>query len=162
MDRKRISDTKNTRPLKGRPKSIYLSALLRVLLGALFVYAAVPKIADPFSFAVDVYNYRLLPGWAVGVVAAGLPWLELAAGACLLLGVRVRAAALLITGMLLLFTAAMLINTIRGLDVSCGCFTVDRTIGWSAVAEDAALTLCALWCLVKARHAFCLENLLRS
>ena len=142
-------------------KNQYLLMLVRLFLGGLFIYAAVPKIMDPFAFAVDVYNYKMLPGFAVGLVAASLPWLELAAGLLLVLGIRVRASAIIITGLLVIFTLAILINTLRGIDVDCGCFTSDRAIGWRAAAEDTVFTLLGLWYILCGKNFFCLENVLR-
>lgn len=41
-----------------------LLALLRMTLGALFVYAAATKLSDVAKFAEDMANYRILPaGW---------------------------------------------------------------------------------------------------
>jgi uncharacterized membrane protein YphA (DoxX/SURF4 family) len=139
----------------------YLPALIRILLGGLFIYAAVPKILDPFNFAVAVYNYKMLPGFAVGLVAAALPWLELVIGILLVLGVRVQASSLICTGMLVVFTLAIFINTLRGIDVDCGCFSTDRSIGWAAVVEDSILTLLSIWCLLSVPTWLSLENLFR-
>lgn len=139
----------------------YLPALIRILLGALFIYAALPKILDPFNFAVAVYNYKMLPGFAVGLVAAALPWLELVIGILLVLGVRVQASSLICTGMLVVFTLAIFINTLRGIDVDCGCFSTDRSIGWAAVVEDSLLTLLSIWCLLSVPTWLSLENLFR-
>ncbi len=143
-------------------KNQKLLVLLRIFLGAMFIYASVPKIIDPFAFAVDVYNYKLLSGFAVGLVAAGLPWLESVAGTFLVLGIRVRACALVITGMLAAFTLAIFINTLRGIDVDCGCFATERSIGWMTVAEDSLFTLLGLWYVLCADNFFELENMLRK
>lgn len=133
-----------------RPVSVQrLLFVNRLLLGGLFIYAAVPKMLAPDAFAVAVYNYRLLPDGAIGIVAAGLPWIELVAGCMLVAGVRCRSACLVLTVLLGVFTAAMVINTLRGIDVECGCFTADRMIGWGAVAEDALLMMLGVWCLKK-------------
>ncbi len=137
----------------------FLLFLVRLFLGGMFIYAAVPKIVDPFSFAVDVYNYRLLPDFAVGLMAAGLPWLELIVGTMLIFGLRTRAACCIITGLLGVFTLAMFINTLRGIDVDCGCFVSDRSIGWFAVVEDLVFTLLGLWYLQRADGFWCLERL---
>jgi len=139
----------------------YLLTAIRILLGALFIYAAVPKMLDPFSFAVAVYNYKMLPGFAVGLVAAALPWLELLIGILLVAGVRVQVSSLISTGMLVVFTLAILINTLRGIDVDCGCFSTDRSIGWAAVAEDSLFTLLSLWCLLCVPDRFSLGRLFR-
>jgi hypothetical protein len=58
----------------------WLTVRVQIALGAIFFAAALPKIADPPSFAHMIYNYRRLPG----VRQRGLrdTWLELlAAGA---------------------------------------------------------------------------------
>ena len=140
----------------------YLLLLVRIFLGGMFIYAAIPKIIDPFDFAIGVYNYKLLPGFAVGFVAASLPWLEIVAGTLLVLGIRIRASALAITGMLTVFTVVMLINTLRGIDVDCGCFTSDRFIGWQTVGEDAFFTLLAIWYFLFADNFFSLENMVKK
>ena len=137
-----------------------LAVLVRIFLGGMFIYAAVPKIGDPFGFAVDVYNYRMLPDFAVGIVAAGLPWLELIVGACLVLGIRVRTTALLSMGMLGVFTLALFINTLRGINVDCGCFTADRSIGWRAVMEDMVFLLLSFWCFLSADTTGWVERVL--
>jgi len=139
----------------------YLLAAARLFLGGMFVYAAVPKILDPFSFAVDVYNYKILPGFAVGLVAAMLPWLELTAGIMLVAGIRIRAAAFLVTAMLAVFTIAMLVNVVRGIDVDCGCFAADRSIGLISVAEDVVFTLLGAWFFLCGSEFFCIEPVLR-
>lgn len=36
----------------------WLSVLVRTALGIIFVYSAVPKIADPPGFAQMIWNYR--------------------------------------------------------------------------------------------------------
>lgn len=136
----------------------YLLFVLRIFLGGMFIYAALPKIMGPFDFAVAVYNYKLLPDVAVGPVAAGLPWLEVIMGALLVLGIRIRAASLTCTGLLVVFTLALLINTLRGINVDCGCFTSDRTIGWYAVAEDTLFTLLALWYFLRGENFWSVEN----
>ncbi|MFC1592259.1 MauE/DoxX family redox-associated membrane protein [Thermodesulfobacteriota bacterium] len=140
----------------------YLLVLVRLLLGCLFVYAAIPKIADPFAFAVSVYNYKLLPGAGIGLVAAALPWLELVAGGCLIMGIRVRSAAVVITAMLGVFALALVVNTLRGIDVECGCFSTGRAIGWLAVAEDCALLLLGIWYVCCADAVCCLESAFRK
>jgi uncharacterized membrane protein YphA (DoxX/SURF4 family) len=94
----------------------------RWYLGVLFIGACLHKIAEPRSFAVDIATYDILPLALVNLAAITLPWAELAAGAMLLVGHRVRAAALMISGMMVVFLVALIIALGRGLDMSCGCF----------------------------------------
>lgn len=117
--------------------------LLRVMLAAIFIAAGVPKILNPESFALVIFRYQLLPGGAINLLAIFLPWLELVAGVSILTHPRWREpAALLILGMLLVFAGAMTINIFRGLDVGCGCFSVDPRVsrlGWVNVVRNLLL-----------------------
>ncbi len=102
----------------------WLSIRVQIGLGAIFAIAALPKIADPPSFAHMIYNYRLVPGTLVNAFALVMPWVELLAGLALILGFWRREAAL-VTGLLILvFVTAIGWNLARGHAVDCGCFDV--------------------------------------
>lgn len=94
----------------------------RLLLGGVFAYAAVGKLADPAGFITDIGHYHLLP-YPV-TVAAGLylPWLELICAAAVLSRRQERGALLLLLGLCSLFAAALASAWWRGLDINCGCF----------------------------------------
>jgi len=47
----------------------WLSTRVAIALGLFFVVAALPKLADPPSFAHMIYNYRLAPGSLVNLAA---------------------------------------------------------------------------------------------
>ena len=100
-----------------------LAFVARVALGSVFIYASLDKIRHPGLFAEAVYNYQLSPEMAVNLVAILLPWLELWSGALLVLGVWVRGSVLILSGLMVIFLAALGINLARGLDIHCGCFT---------------------------------------
>ena len=55
------------------------------IVGLVFVAASLYKIASPAEFARIIDNYRILPGIMVNLAAVVMPWLELFAGALLLL-----------------------------------------------------------------------------
>jgi putative oxidoreductase len=102
----------------------WLTIRVQIGLGAIFLVAALPKIADPPSFAHMIYNYRIVPAFAVNALALLMPWVELLAGFALILGVWRRESAALIGLMLLVFIAAIGFNLARGHAVDCGCFDV--------------------------------------
>jgi putative oxidoreductase len=104
--------------------SPWLTIRVQIALGAIFLVAALPKIADPPSFAHMIYNYRLVPGSLVNAMALVMPWIEILAGLALILGVWRREAATLIGLLLLVFIAAIGFNLFRGHAVDCGCFDV--------------------------------------
>jgi len=51
----------------------------RLLVVAVFVVAAAPKLMDPASFALTIYRYNLLPDGLVQPMAIFMPWLEMLA-----------------------------------------------------------------------------------
>ncbi|MFP4194277.1 MAG: MauE/DoxX family redox-associated membrane protein, partial [Desulfobacterales bacterium] len=46
----------------------------RIFMGAVFLYASYDKILNPQAFAEAVYNYQILPDFAVNATALVLPW----------------------------------------------------------------------------------------
>jgi putative oxidoreductase len=95
----------------------------RLILGGVFIYAAIDKIAHPDQFAEIIRNYRILPVEVTNAAAIIMPWLELLAGAFLVLGIWARENAALLSMLLLVFIVAISYNLARGLDFDCGCFT---------------------------------------
>ena len=57
--------------------SPWLTVRVQIALGLFFVVAALPKLVDPPSFAHMIYNYRIVPGAFVNVLALVMPWFEL-------------------------------------------------------------------------------------
>jgi len=103
---------------------------VQIALGAVFLAAAIPKIADPPAFAHMIYNYRLLPGVLVNALALVMPWVEFVVGLALVAGVWKREAALVAAALLVVFLGAIGWNLIRGHAIDCGCFDV-RSAGKS-------------------------------
>jgi uncharacterized membrane protein YphA (DoxX/SURF4 family) len=100
----------------------WLTIRVQIALGAIFAAAALPKIADPPSFAHMIYNYRLVPGTLVNALALVMPWVEILAGLALILGVWRREAAIVAGLLIVVFLAAIGWNLARGHAVDCGCF----------------------------------------
>ena len=117
---------------------------LEVLLGGLFFYAGLQKVLHFHEFAEAVLAYQLLPESLVGLVVAGLPWLEIAAGLCLVAGIKRRSCLLLLSGLVAIFLIVIFITMARGLSIDCGCgLFFQRQVGWGAVLEDAVLFIWA-------------------
>jgi uncharacterized membrane protein YphA (DoxX/SURF4 family) len=111
----------------------YFVLAIRLVLGIVFIYAAIDKIANPAAFAQSIYNYRMLPEEFINLMALTLPWLEIICGVLIVAGIFVRGSALLIGFMLLVFIVAISFALVRGLDISCGCFSQE---GGHGVAVD--------------------------
>jgi putative oxidoreductase len=121
-----------------------VNLLLRILLGGLFVLASLDKIADPNAFATSVSNYKIVNSDLAMLVATVLPIFEFLCGALLILGLYPRTNAVLITGLLAAFTLMIISALLRGLDISCGCFTQDPgagKIGYQKILENSGMIL---------------------
>jgi putative oxidoreductase len=122
----------------------------RLYLGGLFLVACAHKIRHPTSFAIDVATYQLLPLGTVNLFALTVPWTELVVGAMLVLGVRVRAAALVVSGLMVSFMLALGWALWLHLDMSCGCFASQAAaesdpISWHTLVRDAVWLLLGLY-----------------
>ena len=95
---------------------------LRIVLGGYFVLASLDKIWDPRMFALRIMEYKLLPDPWPSLMAISLPWFELLAGLGVVTRLLYRGSLAAITGMLLIFMAALGSLIARNLDADCGCF----------------------------------------
>jgi len=113
-------------------KNPWLTFAVSLILGGTFVYSSYHKIIDPPDFAKIVYNYKLIPGGLINLVAIYMPWFELVAGLAVITGVGRRGGALGLGLICAVFIAALSYNLYRGHPTICGCF--------STFAENTTLT----------------------
>ena len=118
-----------------------VSLVLRVVIGAYFIFAAVPKIVDPLAFATAIGHYQLLPHAMIHGFALTLPWLELLVGAALVVGARTRISALICGILVLMFTIAIVWALLQGLQIDCGCFGAQGgdEVSWMKVAKNVGM-----------------------
>ncbi len=130
--------------------------IARVSLGTWFVYSGGMKIFGTGldRFTRDVANYQLVkPPWDA-VAAYSVPWLELLAGLCLMLGILRRGAILTIAGLVVVFAVSVGWAGSKGLDISCGCHGGEAPIQyWHKAAEFAGYFIVLGWLWVReTRH----------
>ena len=112
---------------------------VRLTLGGLFIYSSMDKLANVPDFAKVIHNYRLLPVGLENLLAIFLPWLEFITGLFLLIGRFTKGAVLIFSAFLCIFIIALTQALIRGLDISCGCFSVKPSTTseiWLRIVED--------------------------
>jgi uncharacterized membrane protein YphA (DoxX/SURF4 family) len=100
----------------------YALLIARLVLSAVFLLAALPKLQDPVAFAAAINGFRIIGGELTLWTALILPWLELVIGIGLLIPQIRKGSGLLITLLLLLFIGFHASAWIRGIDIDCGCF----------------------------------------
>lgn len=123
----------------------WLRLFLRLVLGAIFVYAAWVKLREPWQvFANSVANYDLLPMWSVKLVARALPWGEMLLGLLLISGRFLRVSSIAASALLLGFFTIMVRMYASGIQIECGCFGPGDIISMRSLARDGSLLLASL------------------
>jgi len=134
----------------------------RLVLGGIFVYAGFSKLLMPnthlwpmfilkfsismniSSFAEQVASYKLISPEASQVVAHTLPFVEIALGALLLIGWRLRIWATAITTIMAGFLAVVTRAYLLHMDINCGCFGTPEKLTAMTIVRDGALVALAL------------------
>ncbi len=135
----------------GSPAESRVYLLLRIGLGGIFVLASWDKIRHPAAFAEMIQNYMLLPEGMIHPVAILLPWVEAVCGVLLIAGRLTLGSVVIVNGLMIVFTAALAINMIRGVDMACGCFSVaDESGGGNTwyLFRDLAILAVGVWVLL--------------
>jgi len=132
------------------PRTIRAS---QIVVGVIFLFAALPKIGDMGSFALQVHNYRMIPVALENLMAMTLPWIELVIALALLLGIHARSGAVLSAGLMVVFLVGIGQAVARGLDIDCGCFGTTRAtgVGLTKLAEDVGFLVLAVVASLRAR-----------
>jgi len=130
-----------------------LATAARLLLAGLFLYAAGTKVPDMGAFAESVANYRIVPAGLVSVTAAMVVGVEITASVALLANVWARGAALILAGLLAVFTVGLASALARGIDLACGCFGGNAPATWWTVLRDLVLLALALGVAASSRPA---------
>ncbi len=100
----------------------WLGLLARLVVGGVWIWAAVLKLPHPGASVTAVRGYQLLPMELADVVGRVLPPLELAVGLCLVLGLLTRWAGGLSALLQIAFIAGIASVWSRGIAIDCGCF----------------------------------------
>ena len=140
----------------------HTALLFRVILGAIFIYASWHKILDPEEFARSIFNYRILPAESVNLLAIVLPWMELVCGCLLLLGLFTGGSVVVVSFMMTMFLVAIGSALVRGIDISCGCFSSDGAdpVNILVLIREVVLFGCALQVLLFDRRTAGLDKIL--
>ena len=132
-----------------------VGTLARLALAAVWLVSGALKAIDLDQTVVAVRAYDVLPRAAVDVVATVLPFLEIALGLLLLLGIGTRLVAIVSGALLLVFVAGVTQAWARGLSIDCGCFGGGGAVAPGATAylqevvRDAGFLALTAWLVVR-------------
>jgi putative oxidoreductase len=141
--------------------------VLRLVLAAVFIYAAFQKIGKPLAFADEIRMYRILDiGPPLYIMAITLPWIELLCGISLLTGLFMRGSALVLLVLNAVFLVAVTTRTIvimgeEGIEFlkvyfDCGC-GFGATHAWKKLLEDLIFMIFSVAIILAPRYRFVLN-----
>lgn len=115
-----------------------IGLLARLGLAAVWLISGIIKAVDPRTTVVAVRAYQIFPESLVGIIAGILPFLEIALGVLLVIGLATRLTAVLSAVVLVAFIAGVISAAARGLSIDCGCFGGggDVAAGQTAYTEE--------------------------
>ena len=133
-----------------------ITLLARLVLGGVLLAAGGLKVFKPTESANAVAAYKLMPTELAHLIGYALPWLEVAIGLLLILGIMVRPAAILSGLIMVVFIGAIASVWARGMLIDCGCFggggEIDPSLAsqvrrtyFTEIMRDLGLALTALF-----------------
>jgi uncharacterized membrane protein YphA (DoxX/SURF4 family) len=136
--------------MKPRNRTEVLALIVRVVLGFWFVYSGGEKVfgsgLDQFVRAIGYYQIKFIHAPWDAVAAYAVPWFEMVAGVCLMLGIFRRGAILTVAGLVVVFSFCIGWAWVHQLNIACGCHGSDAPIRyWSKAAEFAGYFLALSW-----------------
>jgi uncharacterized membrane protein YphA (DoxX/SURF4 family) len=145
----------------------WISTVARLGLAAVWIVAGGLKVTDLAASARAVNAYQLMPYDAAKIVGAVQPFLEIALGVLLLIGLAVRLGAAISAVLLIVFIGGIVSAWARGLQIDCGCFSSggELAAGQSPqylpeIARDIGFLVLAALLLWKPWTRFSLDGLL--
>jgi uncharacterized membrane protein YphA (DoxX/SURF4 family) len=119
----------------------WLGFAIRLGAAAVWIVAGAAKVPQIQTFHVLVQRYGMLPDFLSGPFSYILPFLELAIGLYLAVGLFVRGTAFAGTVLLVVFLIAQASAWTRGISLDCGCFgaIAETTVGPLTILRDFSL-----------------------
>ena len=100
----------------------WLTFLFRLILGGVLLVAGALKVNHPYASATSVRAYQILPVDLANFLGFVLPFVEVAIGIFLIVGIWVRLAAIAGGALMIMFIIAIGQAWARGISLDCGCF----------------------------------------
>lgn len=145
----------------------------QALLAGLFLFAAFNKLAGangPQLFSASIQAFFKLkdgssaaPDWFVKLSTGVVPWVEVIAALLLLCGIWARAAAVVLSLLLITFIALIAQAIARDLDLHCGCFGklspfCPERVGYCNIIQNTIMLAMALLIACTPRHKLTSPN----
>jgi uncharacterized membrane protein YphA (DoxX/SURF4 family) len=132
------------------------------MVGLIFIFASIDKIANPAYFAGTIQNYQILPEALINIAAIFLPWLEFICGLLLIFGLWHKSTAVIVCTLTFIYILALGSVIFRDLDIECGCFGSGSSANWGRIVEDFILLAFTLQIVFYPLSKLALENILNK
>lgn len=159
-----------TRADTGRagPLVAWTATAVRLLVAAVWVWAAIPKLESPAGSAAAVRAFQLFPEWLVRTIGHGLPFVGAGLALLLATGLAIRLAAAVSAALIATFAVGVATAATRGLDILCGFLDVGGTLPFgqtppylSEILRDDALLVALAFLFWAGSSRFALDNVIR-
>lgn len=145
----------------------WIGTAARVVLGIVWLIAGSLKVGDLAASARAVYAYQLMSYDTAEVVGAVQPFLEIALGLLLLIGLSTRLTAAISAVLMVVFIAGISWAWAKGLRIDCGCFSSGGELGQGEstaygidILRDLALLTLSGFLVWRPRTRFSLDGVL--
>lgn len=141
----------------------YLSLVFRIALGVVFIISGAGKLPELAAFVDQVEEANVLPHVLARAYGTALPYVEIAIGALLIMGLLSRFAAGIGGLAALSFIIGNSFRLHRGLYGECGCFGNIASLQfstWEALIIDCVLLVMAIQILVHKEEFLSLDSII--
>jgi uncharacterized membrane protein YphA (DoxX/SURF4 family) len=145
----------------------WIGTVGRVVLGVVWIVAGALKVGDLTASGRAVVAYRLLPASSATALGTVLPFVEIALGVLLVLGLAIRLSAIVSAVLLVAYIIGIASVWARGLRIDCGCFGSGGDLAanahptyFSETIRDIVLLALAGYLVVRPRTRLSLDALL--
>ena len=154
---------------------LILVTLLRVILGAILLFAGITKLMGFNIFATNVDSYQMLPIGLVKPISFLIVSAEITLGVVLIIGYYSRGAGILSMLLFLIFAVALINALLRELTITdCRCgnflfnlldllgFTISSEPNWKIVFIDIVLAVSCLGVVSSPQQGYGLDSLIQN
>ena len=144
----------------------WISLVMRLLLAAMWINYSIGKLGSPDVNVQSVRDFRILPESLVTPFGYAQPWIEMAFGVLLILGLGTRVIAAFSALLLLVYIGGIISLGARGIAINCGCGGVGGAVAAGHtrytldVLRDVSFMIPAVWLLWRPDSKFSLDDVL--
>lgn len=144
----------------------WLGLVARLILGIALGYAGALKVGNLHASVLAVEAYQLpFPSWLTTLVGYAQPFVEIAVGLLLIIGMFTRINAILGVLAMAIFIAGISWAWSQGLRIDCGCFSLggeldpeEQTRYLEDILRDIGLMACGIWLWIRPRSVLAVDN----